>query len=238
MSKRGISPLIATVMLVGFAVALGAMVSTFLIKEAKDFKPESFLEDSPFCEGVVLEPVVVDRPTGATGIAANADWPMAGMPPSGGGLFAPIDYSGRGWSGCVGGNICLIHGIGFRNKGSFSVHSILVSGGGVSNQPVLPIKNCPANPPLGSPQCTVGVASLPPGKVWGFAAGQNEFRNPSLPYRSLDPSRVLKITPRVVDPEKTAEAKEADSNAPNVIVPCPKQEISVNIDTVCPRVCR
>src|SRR3989338_826000 len=212
MSKRGISPLIATVMLVGFAVALGAMVSTFLIKEAKDFKPESFLEDSPFCEGVVLEPVIpLARPSG---IAASLDWPRSGSGTPrtiGSGAFASIDYSIAGLGACIPTNICLVHGIGFRNKGSFSVHSILVSGAGVSNQPVLPITNG------GSP----AVTSLPPGKTWGITSTQNEFRNPTLPYTGGAASRILKITPRVLDPEKTAE----NNNQP-VIIPCPKQEIS------------
>src|SRR3989344_2469009 len=55
--KKGVRPLIATVMLVGFAVALAAVVSTFVIKETKKFNPESFLEDSPYCENIVIEAV-------------------------------------------------------------------------------------------------------------------------------------------------------------------------------------
>src|SRR3989344_1978458 len=199
MSKRGISPLIATVMLVGFAVALGAMVSTFLIKEAKDFKPESFLEDSPFCEGVVLEPLVLAAPNNP-GNCQVANQPKPRWPRTTN--SCPLPNS----------NQCIVEGIVFRNKGSFSIHSVWVSGTGVSNQVLFPAR-------VGG---AVVVAPLPPGKTWGVTATANEFRNPILSYipQPANQPRVLKITPRVVDPEKTAEAREADSNSPNVIVPC------------------
>ena len=58
--KRAVSPLIATVLLIGFAITLGAIVSTFVIKQTKDFKPESFLEESPYCDGATLEPFAVN----------------------------------------------------------------------------------------------------------------------------------------------------------------------------------
>ena len=55
MSKRGVSPLIATILLVGFTIAIGAMVSSFLIKNTQEsFKPEVIIKDSEFCDSVSL----------------------------------------------------------------------------------------------------------------------------------------------------------------------------------------
>ena len=78
MKKRAISPLIATVILVGFTVALGAIVSTYLIKQAKGFNPESFVEESPYCESIVLEPVEVGVPQGVNG---REPWPFSTVIP-------------------------------------------------------------------------------------------------------------------------------------------------------------
>jgi len=54
MNKRGISPLIATVLLVAFAVALAGIVSTYVISKTKEFKPEAIVEDSLLCDEVNL----------------------------------------------------------------------------------------------------------------------------------------------------------------------------------------
>jgi|SRR3989344_1037720 len=58
MKKRGISPILSTVLLIGFVIALGAMVSTYLIKQAQDFDPEALIEDSVLCDNVAITPVV------------------------------------------------------------------------------------------------------------------------------------------------------------------------------------
>ena len=54
MKKKGVSPLIATVLLVAFAVAIGAVVSNYIIKQTKEFKPEKLVEDSLLCDDVNL----------------------------------------------------------------------------------------------------------------------------------------------------------------------------------------
>lgn len=55
MSKRGISPLIATVLLVGFTIVMAGVVSTFIIKQTKEtFNPDKLLEDSTLCDQMVL----------------------------------------------------------------------------------------------------------------------------------------------------------------------------------------
>ena len=52
-TKRGISPLISAVLLIGFSVALAAVVSTFVIQKTKDFDVGSVVSSS-YCEEVVL----------------------------------------------------------------------------------------------------------------------------------------------------------------------------------------
>lgn len=54
MDKRGISPLIAAILLVAFAVTLAALVSTYVINKAKEFHPEEIAEESLLCESVSL----------------------------------------------------------------------------------------------------------------------------------------------------------------------------------------
>ncbi len=119
--KRGVSPLIATVLLVGFAVALAAIVSTFVIKETKKFNPESFLEDSPFCENIVIEAV--------GNIKAN----------TGDMTTIPIGIKS------VGGGFYELQGIGIKNKGSFNVKAFSVKSGGTNPTPIIPGKEDPAD---------------------------------------------------------------------------------------------
>lgn len=52
--KRGISPLIATVLLIGATIMIAAIVSTFIINQTKKFEPEKFMGESSYCQDVVL----------------------------------------------------------------------------------------------------------------------------------------------------------------------------------------
>lgn len=52
--KRGISPLIATVLLIGTTIMIAALVSTFIINQTKKFEPEKFMGESSYCQDVVL----------------------------------------------------------------------------------------------------------------------------------------------------------------------------------------
>ena len=55
MKRRGISPLIATILLVGFTIAIAAIVSSFLINQVEDeFKPDLIIKDSEFCSSVSI----------------------------------------------------------------------------------------------------------------------------------------------------------------------------------------
>ena len=55
MQKKGISPLIATVLLVAFSIALAAIVSTYVVQKTKEFKPEAIIEDTLLCDEVYLD---------------------------------------------------------------------------------------------------------------------------------------------------------------------------------------
>ncbi len=108
--KKGVSPLIATVMLVGFAVALAAVVSTFVIKETKKFNPESFLEESPYCENIVIEAVQLHD---AQGKPRDI-------------LIEKLE-----------GGFYTLKGMGVKNKGSFVVKRYIFKSGG-KELPVIP----------------------------------------------------------------------------------------------------
>lgn len=52
--KKGVSPLLATVLLVAFAIALAAIVSTYVINKAREFDPSSIAQSSVYCDSVSL----------------------------------------------------------------------------------------------------------------------------------------------------------------------------------------
>lgn len=53
-NKKGVSPLLAAVLLIAFSIALASIVSTFIIKKTKEFNPESIAQESTYCESVTL----------------------------------------------------------------------------------------------------------------------------------------------------------------------------------------
>ena len=59
-NKRGISPLLATVLLVALTVTIAALVSNFLLSKAKSFDPSVIAEQSVFCDEVSLGYTVPD----------------------------------------------------------------------------------------------------------------------------------------------------------------------------------
>ena len=58
--KKGISPLIATVLLVAFSIALAGIVSTYVINKTSEFDPGAIVEDSLLCDEVNLGFLVTD----------------------------------------------------------------------------------------------------------------------------------------------------------------------------------
>lgn len=105
-NKKGVSPLLAAVLLVAFAVALGAIVSNYVIKQAKQFNPEVIAEQSVFCESVSLGYSVPDPDN----LRVNN-----------------IDIGGR--TVRVFGDITLI------NRGAFSIHQLIITAPGVQSRP-------------------------------------------------------------------------------------------------------
>lgn len=61
-NKKGVSPLIATILLVAFAITLAAIVSNYVISKTKEFKPDLIVQDSLLCDEVNLG-FSVDPPT-------------------------------------------------------------------------------------------------------------------------------------------------------------------------------
>jgi len=52
--KKGVSPLIAWVLLIGFTVGVGILVSNFVIKQTEKFKPGELVEGGLFCDSVAF----------------------------------------------------------------------------------------------------------------------------------------------------------------------------------------
>ncbi len=61
MNKRGISPLIATVLLIGFAVAMAAFVSTYIINQTKQIDVEQMIGSDELCSEVSLQVISDDN---------------------------------------------------------------------------------------------------------------------------------------------------------------------------------
>ncbi len=53
-NKKGVSPLLAAVLLIAFSIVLAAIVSNFVIKKTKEFKPDVIAEESVYCDSVSL----------------------------------------------------------------------------------------------------------------------------------------------------------------------------------------
>lgn len=61
MNKKAISPLIATVLLVGFSIVLAGIVTTFVIDKTKEFNPEKIVEDDLLCDNIAIDITVPDQ---------------------------------------------------------------------------------------------------------------------------------------------------------------------------------
>ena len=100
MKKRGISPILATVLLVGFTIAIAGVVTSFLISETKDkFNPENIITESEFCDNVALGYEIMVNDFGES---------QAKQSPS--------------------GTMTELTGVKLKNKGSFSIRNITIIG--------------------------------------------------------------------------------------------------------------
>jgi flagellin-like protein len=101
-NKKGVSPLIATVMLVAFAIALAAIVSSFILNKVRSFDAEKLAESSIYCDSVTLS-YDVPKPDDL-----KADSPAGG---------------GR-----------VLEGIDLINRGSFTIHKLIISAAGTASR--------------------------------------------------------------------------------------------------------
>ncbi len=104
-NKRGIGPLLATVILVAVAITLGALVSNYMISKAKAFDPSAIAEESVYCESVTLRYTAYAQETGD---------------------FDALD-------GCPNNN--LIGPIYLINSGAFSIHKLIITSPGYESLP-------------------------------------------------------------------------------------------------------
>ncbi len=174
MNKRGISPLIATILLVAFSIALAAIVSTYLINQTKKFKPEAIVEDSLLCDNVAIDYSIES------------------------GSISALEYES------VGSNLFLLKGLNIVNKGSFSIHKYSIIAPGVGprdGQPAGWYSDDPNNPNVLNPN-TLSCATSTTGVI--FCAGPLPPGNKQEVRIGLANSAdgIIKITPIIKDPEK------------------------------------
>lgn len=104
-NKRGIGPLLATVILVAVAITLGALVSNYMIDKAKEFDPSAIAEESVYCESVTLRYTAYAQET--------------------------ADFDALG--GCSNSNS--IGPIYLINGGAFSIHKLIITSPGYESLP-------------------------------------------------------------------------------------------------------
>ncbi len=146
MNKRGVSPLLAAVLLVAFAITLGAIVSNYVINKAREFDPEKIAEASILCESVSL------------GYTADENLHLEDQ----------------------GGGISTLEPVTIINRGSFSIHKLIITAPGQVSQ------TYPINTPL---------KYIAPGD------SNNEY-NISIGLDPASSDKRIKIVPVINDREK------------------------------------
>ncbi|MBI2148539.1 hypothetical protein HYU23_02570 [Candidatus Woesearchaeota archaeon] len=111
--KKGVSPLLAAVLLVALAVTMSAIVSNYVIKKTREFNPEQLAEQSIYCESVALGYTIQDSSKLAIYGQGEND-PARGDPIKSKGVF-------------LFGPITLV------NRGSFSIHQLIISAPGLQS---------------------------------------------------------------------------------------------------------
>ena len=176
-NKRGIGPLLATVILVAIAITLGALVSNFLINKAKEFKPEKLGEESVYCESVTLGYTVDPAITASSGLIANVE---------GGKLIGPITLI---------------------NRGSFSIHQLIITAPGYANRP-------PTN-------ILVQENGVGPYVKSVIEPGTNNKYDVKIQFDPTATNKEIKIVPVIKDLEK------------DQLVSCPNRQLVVNYENLC-----
>ena len=120
-NKRGISPLLAAVLLLALTISMAAVVSNYVIKKTKEFNPEKLTEESIYCESVSLGYMITDPEKLGIYEQGKAGFdhdPITGNPiiVPGVSLFAPITLI---------------------NRGAFSIHQFIINAPGLESRPSL-----------------------------------------------------------------------------------------------------
>ena len=111
--KRGISPLLASVLLVALAITMAALVSNFVIKKTKEFDPSKLAEQSTFCESVTLGYMINAAP-GVFRVYNDED-----------DVLHPGNKLAK--------DVFLLSPLTLINRGSFSIHQIIINSPGLES---------------------------------------------------------------------------------------------------------
>lgn len=184
--KKGVSPLIATVMLIGFTIAMATVVSTFIIKQTKEtFNPENLIEDSSICDQMSL---------GVNVKEANLK----------------IEKSTQ-----TASNLYYIKGISIQNKGSYAVRGFVISPDSMKSEIQYNFDNRISKNIIKDDgdkmrdglQGTDSVYYLSPAKMYGFGT-----KGIPIGEDITDTAKTkIKVYPVVFDPEKEKGVKCAKS---------------------------
>lgn len=115
--KKGVSPLLAAVLLVALAVTMAAIVSQFLIKKTQEFNPDQLAQQSLYCDSVSLGYSVPD----ATKLGIYTD----------GSIDPTTDKIIRGSGLYFFSPITLI------NRGNFAIQKFIINAPGMASAPAL-----------------------------------------------------------------------------------------------------
>ena len=171
-TKKAISPLIATVLLVGFAIVLAGLVSTFIIQKTKEFKPDKLVEDDLLCDNVAID------------------------------ITAPNTNEVRYIS--ISGTQYKFEGLRLKNKGSFTIHKILI------NSPGFLPSETPINPEIGLPPENPSDATTSETPiVLGVEKQEDES------------TQDISIIPIIKHPEQ------------DIYIKCQRAEIKINTQKIC-----
>ena len=135
--KRGISPLLASVLLVALAITMAALVSNFVIKKTKEFDPSKLAEQSTFCESVTLGYMI-----NAPDIPNFNVYEPNGNP-------EPINNQK------LSDGVFLISPITLVNRGSFSIHQLIINAPGLESS-TLPLTT-PLKPGIADNKYRLGI---------------------------------------------------------------------------------
>lgn len=122
-NKKGISPLLAAVLLLALTISMAAIVSNYIIKKTKEFNPDTIAEQSTFCESVTLGYTIQEQDVPKFKVYEEGD-------------DDPLNPGKK----ISGDGVFLLSPITFVNRGSFSIYQLIINAPGLQST-VYPIIN-------------------------------------------------------------------------------------------------